>query len=241
VTSEEFQTFFEQFGEVIDSIVMFDRATSRSRGFGFVTFEDPAVCMHLLSMGHDDGTTFESRPTGRLEMRGKMIEVKSAQPKPSSRGRHTAEGKVAHPEQGDGADAPAWQPWQPYAAAPGVYDYHQASGPYYAPPPYYPYYPVYYPSPVPSQPPSPPLVPQAQAAAPEPQVNHYYLPPEQAPQGGAWGMPDGPAAPAAFALPASYPVVYYAPPPSYQASVMQPVAPGIPGKEGGEGEEAASS
>ena len=30
--------FFEQFGEVIDSVVMIDRVTKRSRGFGFVTF-----------------------------------------------------------------------------------------------------------------------------------------------------------------------------------------------------------
>mmetsp|Transcript_1071 Transcript_1071/g.2678 ORF Transcript_1071/g.2678 Transcript_1071/m.2678 type:complete len:184 (-) Transcript_1071:1324-1875(-) len=41
VTEEEFRTFFSQFGKLIDSVVMFDRETRRSRGFGFVTFEDP--------------------------------------------------------------------------------------------------------------------------------------------------------------------------------------------------------
>ena len=41
VTDEEFREFFKQFGTVIDSIVMFDRDTRRSRGFGFVTYEDP--------------------------------------------------------------------------------------------------------------------------------------------------------------------------------------------------------
>jgi len=40
VTDGEFLRFFERFGTVIDSVVMFDRDTRRSRGFGFVTFED---------------------------------------------------------------------------------------------------------------------------------------------------------------------------------------------------------
>ena len=46
VTSEEFRDFFGKFGLLVDSVVMFDRETQRSRGFGFVTFEDPvsATC-----------------------------------------------------------------------------------------------------------------------------------------------------------------------------------------------------
>lgn len=38
VNDKQFLCFFEQFGEVIDSVVMVDRNTKRSRGFGFVTF-----------------------------------------------------------------------------------------------------------------------------------------------------------------------------------------------------------
>lgn len=45
VTDEEFLEFFSQFGTVVDAIVMFDRDTRRSRGFGFVTYEDP-VCIY---------------------------------------------------------------------------------------------------------------------------------------------------------------------------------------------------
>ena len=41
ITDQQFRTFFEQFGELLDSVVMFDRDTHRSRGFGFVTFVDP--------------------------------------------------------------------------------------------------------------------------------------------------------------------------------------------------------
>lgn len=39
VTTEELQTHFETFGKVVDCVVMQDRATGRSRGFGFATME----------------------------------------------------------------------------------------------------------------------------------------------------------------------------------------------------------
>jgi hypothetical protein len=84
-----------QFGFVMDSVVLFDRETRKSRGFGFVTFEDAAVCHRLLQMGENaneasdedkgsndsDNVNATTRRSGRLEMRGKMIEVKAAQPK----------------------------------------------------------------------------------------------------------------------------------------------------------------
>lgn len=90
ITNDEFHLFFSQFGEVLDSVVMFDRETKRSRGFGFVTYVDPAVCDHLLSFGgrpHDEEKVEGSNSqksvvrTGRLEMRGKLIEIKEAEPK----------------------------------------------------------------------------------------------------------------------------------------------------------------
>jgi len=43
VTSESMREFFSQFGKVIDSTVMLDRETGRSKGFGFVSFEDTDV------------------------------------------------------------------------------------------------------------------------------------------------------------------------------------------------------
>jgi len=39
VTEEEFKKYFSNFGTVTDAVVMIDRKTSRSRGFGFITFE----------------------------------------------------------------------------------------------------------------------------------------------------------------------------------------------------------
>jgi hypothetical protein len=39
VTREELSKHFSRFGRLADTVVMMDRETNRSRGFGFVTFE----------------------------------------------------------------------------------------------------------------------------------------------------------------------------------------------------------
>ncbi|CAG9333025.1 unnamed protein product [Blepharisma stoltei] len=39
VTNSEFYQYFEQFGEIEDSVVMKDRITGKPRGFGFITYE----------------------------------------------------------------------------------------------------------------------------------------------------------------------------------------------------------
>ncbi|CAJ1952406.1 unnamed protein product [Cylindrotheca closterium] len=90
VTNEEFRLFFEQFGALLDSVVMFDRETKNSRGFGFVTFEDPEVSKSLLAQGsQEDGI-------GRLDMRGKTCEVKRAEPKHPGRQSKTKQQQKLH-------------------------------------------------------------------------------------------------------------------------------------------------
>ena len=39
-TADSMRVFFSRFGKVVDATVMVDRETGRSKGFGFVTFED---------------------------------------------------------------------------------------------------------------------------------------------------------------------------------------------------------
>ncbi len=50
---------FEQFGAVSDAKVITDRETGRSRGFGFVSFDDPAAADAAIAQM--DGATLDGR------------------------------------------------------------------------------------------------------------------------------------------------------------------------------------
>lgn len=39
-TADDLRQLFSQFGTIIDAVVIIDRQTNRSKGFGFVEFED---------------------------------------------------------------------------------------------------------------------------------------------------------------------------------------------------------
>ncbi|XP_024032388.1 uncharacterized RNA-binding protein C660.15-like, partial [Morus notabilis] len=52
VNEDEFRDFFSQFGEVKEHQIMRDHATSRSRGFGFITFETEQAVDDLLVKGN---------------------------------------------------------------------------------------------------------------------------------------------------------------------------------------------
>jgi len=66
-TEQDFKHFFMQFGRVIDATLMMDKDTGRPRGFGFVTFDGDAAVDAALAQP--------------LEILGKPIEVKRAQPR----------------------------------------------------------------------------------------------------------------------------------------------------------------
>jgi RNA-binding protein Musashi len=67
-TEQDFKEFFMQFGRVVDATLMMDKDTGRPRGFGFVTFDGEAAVDRCL----------DYHP---LEILGKPIEVKKAQPR----------------------------------------------------------------------------------------------------------------------------------------------------------------
>ena len=46
--TETFTDHFSKFGNIIDAVIMKDRQTGKPRGFGFVTFDDPAVVDRVL-------------------------------------------------------------------------------------------------------------------------------------------------------------------------------------------------
>ncbi|KAJ5102846.1 hypothetical protein N7532_003375 [Penicillium argentinense] len=91
-TEQDFKQFFMQFGRVVDATLMIDKDTGRPRGFGFVTFDSEAAVENALS-----------RP---LEILGKPIEVKKAQPRGNLRdedrgGRRGRDGGFQNMNQGD--------------------------------------------------------------------------------------------------------------------------------------------
>jgi cold-inducible RNA-binding protein len=70
VNSEQLAAEFQQFGEVEESVVITDRDTGRSRGFGFVTFANQAAAQSALA--------YDGR-----EWLGRKITVNMAKDKPA--------------------------------------------------------------------------------------------------------------------------------------------------------------
>ena len=57
--TEELAALFSPFGEVLDSFVVSDRETGRSRGFGFVTFDDDQSAVRAVE--ELNGSTLDGR------------------------------------------------------------------------------------------------------------------------------------------------------------------------------------
>ncbi len=70
-TDEELQRKFEEYGEVSSAKVIFDRATQRSKGFGFVEMPDDEAAISAISELNDS------------EFDGRTIVVKKANPRES--------------------------------------------------------------------------------------------------------------------------------------------------------------
>ncbi|KAL0925950.1 hypothetical protein M5K25_004327 [Dendrobium thyrsiflorum] len=59
--------YFENFGEVVEAVIMKDRTTGRARGFGFLVFSDPGVAEKVVMEKH--------------LIDGRMVEAKKAVPR----------------------------------------------------------------------------------------------------------------------------------------------------------------
>lgn len=71
ITEKEFGDYFSQYGIVKDAVVMVDRNTGSSRGFGFVTFEKEDSVEMVMKLEH--------------EIMGKYVETKRAEPRDNNR------------------------------------------------------------------------------------------------------------------------------------------------------------
>ena len=59
VTSDELNSLFSEFGDIVDAVVITDRASGRSKGFGFVEFADEAAAKKAVDAM--DGKEMEER------------------------------------------------------------------------------------------------------------------------------------------------------------------------------------
>jgi RNA recognition motif-containing protein len=73
-TDASLRSAFEQCGTIVESKVVTDRDTGKSRGFGFVTFADEAGCRKAIETM--DGTTID----------GRQVRVNEAENKPRTGG-----------------------------------------------------------------------------------------------------------------------------------------------------------
>ncbi|KAE8625207.1 hypothetical protein XENTR_v10006192 [Xenopus tropicalis] len=74
---DSLRDYFNKFGEIRECMVMRDPTTKRSRGFGFVTFADPASVDKVLAQPHHELDSKTIDP--------KVAFPRRAQPKVSSR------------------------------------------------------------------------------------------------------------------------------------------------------------
>ena len=80
-----------QFGEISESQILQDHLTGRSRGFGFITFTSEETYDKVFAKSRFH------------ELKGKLVEVKSATPRQQSKGYGGKGGKGRAKEEGRGA------------------------------------------------------------------------------------------------------------------------------------------
>ncbi|MBP7967616.1 RNA-binding protein [Candidatus Woesebacteria bacterium] len=68
INSDSLRDLFSKYGEIVEAIVITDRATGRSKGFGFVTFATAEAAQAALEMD-------------KQEVEGRPIVVNVAKPK----------------------------------------------------------------------------------------------------------------------------------------------------------------
>jgi len=104
VADEELKNYFTKYGNVVESQIMQDHSTGRSRGFGFVTFDSEQTVEDILTLGKTH------------EFDGKEVEIKKAEPKNSKQDSRS----LRHGPSGRGG----------YGAGSGNYGYADGYGNY---------------------------------------------------------------------------------------------------------------
>uniref|UniRef100_A0A8C8I5Y4 RRM domain-containing protein n=1 Tax=Oncorhynchus tshawytscha TaxID=74940 RepID=A0A8C8I5Y4_ONCTS len=76
--SETLRNYFSQYGEVVDCVIMKDKTTNQSRGFGFVKFKDPNCVRTVLeTKPHNlDGRNIDPKPCTPRGMQPEKVRTK---------------------------------------------------------------------------------------------------------------------------------------------------------------------
>jgi len=91
VDKQALQEHFEQFGEVRDAVVMVDRTTGRSRGFGFVRFNSPDAVERVIASPQELGG--QPVDVKRAEPADTLPPAQPARAKDDAKGRRRRRGK----------------------------------------------------------------------------------------------------------------------------------------------------
>ncbi|KAL6647792.1 hypothetical protein ACP70R_015229 [Stipagrostis hirtigluma subsp. patula] len=124
ITEGQFRAYFETFGTVTDAVVIYDSMTSKSRGFGFVTFDSKEAVSKVIQQSFHN-------------LNGTKVEAKVAIPKDEQYYRN-GRGRGVRPFGGRGHLAYEGSTYQPYNARYGLYNGYMPqpvpAQPYYAAP-----------------------------------------------------------------------------------------------------------
>lgn len=110
VTHEEFTDYFKQFGDIIDSQLMIDKDTGKSRGYGFVTYDSAEAVARVTQNKY-------------VMFHGRQMEIKKAEPRNQQR-------KSGHNNFGGYGNAPG-SGYAPVQGQQMVNPYMQMAGGYY--------------------------------------------------------------------------------------------------------------
>ncbi|XP_063367853.1 heterogeneous nuclear ribonucleoprotein 27C isoform X2 [Cydia amplana] len=98
ITETDLRVFFGRYGKVMEVVIMYDQEKKKSRGFGFLSFEEE-MSVERVTQEHF------------INLNGKQVEIKRAEPRDGS-------GKLGSGGLSAPGDAPAAGQWGPPAAAP---------------------------------------------------------------------------------------------------------------------------
>ncbi len=88
VDNERLREVFSEHGPVTEAIVVFDKETGKSRGFGFVTFSDQDDAEKMIAMGG-------------LDIDGRTVRIDHANDKRKERGSGSGHGRTREPARED--------------------------------------------------------------------------------------------------------------------------------------------